>query len=195
MRILGAGERGRRGGRGRGLTCVVPRPAPAPDSPPKPQIPGAVRVRQRCPELGSSEAARRCSSPSRPRPRPPPRTGRAAARLAAQTWSSLSGPAGRNLGPSGRQAASRSRSWSPAAAGASGSSGAGETAPAGSPEFSRGHGGNLPQCLERGLRRGWRRRAPGAAACSRRDPSRVRTEGLAHGPYLTFQSGFLGGGR
>lgn len=101
-------------------------------------------------------------APSPPRPPPPPSSdgARATARPPEQTWSSLPGPLGRNLGPLGPKAASRSRSWSPGAAGASGSSGAGGKSRPGLESPPRGRGGNLPQCLEQGLQRGWRRRAP-----------------------------------
>ena len=132
----------------------------------------ALRVWQRCLEKGSAEAAHSCSSPSgSPTPRshalptPPPAAplfGRGARPLArrSKTWSSLPGPLGRNLGPLGLKAASHSRSWSPRAARASGSSGAGEKRWPGLESPPRGHRENLPQCLEQGLQRGWRRRAP-----------------------------------
>lgn len=101
------------GGRGRGLTCVVPQPPPSParDSL---QSPRNLRVWQRCEEKGGSEAARSCPSlscppspalapatfPSPPPPaRHPPSKDRVCGRSQAlQTWSSLPGPLGRNLG-------------------------------------------------------------------------------------------------
>ena len=129
VRIGGCGERGWRRpprpqiGRGRGLTCVVPRQPlarpPARDSLQSPRNLSSLRVWQRCLEKGSAEAARSCSSPSwSPTPRalplplparapssPPPRTGRAAAHPPAeQTWSSFAGLLGRNLGRLGVEA-------------------------------------------------------------------------------------------
>lgn len=92
---------------------VAPRPrAPAPPPPgPPPPAPSS-------------------SPPSAGAPRrPPPRTGRAVAHPPPeQTWSSLAGLLGRNLGQLGVEAASSSWSWRPGAGRASGSSGAGEGA-------------------------------------------------------------------
>lgn len=105
----------------------------------------ALRVWQRCLEKGSTEAARSCSSPFSPiwsppptarppPPRPPPAPPatplcrRGALPLTSGGSKLGAGPLGRNLGRLRVEAASHSRSWSPGAARASGSPGAGERA-------------------------------------------------------------------
>lgn len=184
VQICGSDERGQRRppgpgiGRGRGLTCVVPRPPPAcplaiPSKAPE------ISVLSACGNVVWRKVAPRPRAPAPPSPRPPPpapssspppacapcrppsRTGRAAAHPSLeQTWSSLAGPLGRNLGRSGVEGASHSRSWSPGA----GQDvwipeGRGKSWP-GLESRPRVQGENLPQCLEEGLQRGWRRRTP-----------------------------------
>lgn len=130
MRIGGCGERGWRRlprpqlGRGRGLTCVVPRqpPArpPARDSLQSPRNLSSLRVWQRCLEKGSAEAARSRSSPScsptpralplhlpalRLRPQQPPSSDGACCRSPAggANLEQLRGPSGKKLGAIGSE--------------------------------------------------------------------------------------------
>lgn len=163
--------------RGRGRGAHLCGPPPARDSLQSPRNLSALRMGQRCVEKGSAEAASSRSSPSGSPTRapapcstppsacaprlPPSRTGRAAARPLEQTCHSVPAPLGRNLGPLGLEAASHSRSWSPGASRASEPPGARnrESWPA-LERRPRGHGENLPQCLEQRLQRGWRRRTP-----------------------------------
>lgn len=130
VRIGGCGERGWRRlprpqlGRGRGLTCVVPRQPPArppaiPSKAPEISVPSACgnvvwrKVAQRPrapappppvpppPALSPSPSPPSACAPSSP----PPRTGRAVAHPPAeQTWSSFAGLLGRNLGRLGVKA-------------------------------------------------------------------------------------------
>lgn len=141
------------------------------DSLQSPRTLSAVCVWQSCKEKGSAEAARSCSSPSCPPPptrlpRPslpaPAAPLRGPARGGSPGRANLEQPAvpsGKKLEAIGTGGASWSRSWSPELARAPRGR---EQEPAGFAESSRGHGENLPQCLEQGLLRGWRRRAPSA---------------------------------
>lgn len=146
------------------------------DSLQSPRNLSALRVWQRCLEKGSTEAARSCSSPfgsptprSRalllpaPRPRPPPPSFSDRELCGSSAGANLElppRPPGKKLGQLGLEAASHSRSWSPGVARASGSPGEGLKSWLGLQRPPRGHEGNLPQCLEQRLQRGWRRRAP-----------------------------------
>lgn len=140
---------------------------PAHDSLQSPRNLRALRVWQRYLEKGSAEAARSCSSPSRcppphhipgsrvlplpalrPRPPPPPSQDTPRGRLPGRAHlEQPPGPLERNLGQLGLEAASHSWFWSPGAARASGSSGAGEMSWPGLE--------SLPGGMERTCRSAW----------------------------------------
>lgn len=168
-----------RRGRGWGLTCVVPQPPPA-RSLAIPSKAPEISVLSACGNVVWRKVAPWPRAPAPPPPGPPPpspapsssppsacaprlppsRTGRAAARPPEQTWNSFPVPLGRNLGQLRLEAASHSRSWSPGPSWASGSPGAGIKSWPDLERPPRGHGENLPQCLEQRLQRGWWRRTP-----------------------------------
>lgn len=127
---------------------------------------GALRVWQRCLQKGSTEAARSCSSPSEspapaPSPSPPPSSDGARGRPpAAANLERPPGPSGKKLGSIGTggsipfsflESGSCQGVWILRGR---------RKELAGFGESSSGPGENLPQCLEQGLQRGWRRRVP-----------------------------------
>lgn len=133
----------------------------------------------------------------RPRPPPPPSQDTPPGRLPGRAnLEQPPGPLERNLGQLGLEAASHSWFWSPGAARASGSSGAGEMSWPGLE--------CLPGGMERTCRSAWSKDCSVAEGGGRlRQLPAAEPDGdpgtdpwiRTHGTYLTFRSGFLRDGR
>lgn len=174
-----------RRGRGRGLTCVVPRPPPARPRASERAIPSKapeISVLSACGNVVWRKVAPRPRAPAPPPPGPPTPLSRAlllsalcmrpppppfsdGARGRSPAGANLEqspGPSGKKLGAIGTGGSIPFSVLEPRSVQgrASGSPGARIKSWPGLERRPRGHGENLPQCLEQRLQRGWRRRTP-----------------------------------